>query len=263
MIFFDQAIWHLQWRGREIYSDTLSLVKKNFFETPNPYMNVRSQLGRILAECLEWDLESPVKFGCDLCPKYEPFVQFLFETLKNLEVEAAKYQADIKDSDINDEIRKLLLKFKSVLEWILSACWELETTVHPSLFTFIPLLCQFESYDPDPEVAHLSGMALAGLSRALINPKHLDGLLEILKQSADLPSWRARLSVLEFLKVFALNNISVFASSEIWAESVVSLVMKLLSDRKLEVRETASKILCGFLHCLLVKNPMELLVRLY
>ena len=60
--------------------------------------------------------------------------------------------------------------------------------------------------------------------------------------------------------MFALNNVSVFASSDKWSEEIVQLVLNLLSDRKLEVRETASKILCGFLHCLLVKNPMDLLV---
>lgn len=147
-----------------------------------------------------------------------------------------------------------------MLEWVLSACLEIDASISPSLFTFIPLLCHFESYDPDPEVAQLSAHALDGLASTLINPKHLDGLLNILKTSAELPSWRARLCVLEFLKVFALNNISVFASSERWAEEVVNLVMKLLSDRNLEVRETASRILCGFLHCLLVKNPMDLLV---
>lgn len=57
--------------------------------------------------------ESPVKLGCELCPKYEPFVEFLFGNLKNLEVEAAKYQADVKDNELNDEIKKMLLKFKS------------------------------------------------------------------------------------------------------------------------------------------------------
>lgn len=46
-------------------------------------------------------------------PKYEPFVDYLFGHLTNLEIEAAKYQADVKDCEENDEIRKLLLKFKS------------------------------------------------------------------------------------------------------------------------------------------------------
>lgn len=173
----------------------------------------------------------------------------------------------------------------------MSVCWEVEASTPPCLFSFIPLLCQFESYDPDPEVAQLSGFALSGLARTMINPKHMDTLLGILKsvwisywvygsnklwlhattiliwlfplvvfQAAELPSWRARLCVLEFLKVFALNNTSIFASSDHWSGEVVQLVLRLLADRKLEVRENASKILCGFLHCLLVRNPMDLLV---
>ncbi|ODM89343.1 Proteasome activator complex subunit 4 [Orchesella cincta] len=259
MSFFDQAISNVQWRGRELFTDTVALVKKHFFETPNPYMNVREQLGRLLAECFTWDTDSHIKLGCEVCPKYEPFVEYLQGNLKNLEAEAAKYQANVKDCEINDEIRKLLLKYKTVLEWLLCVCWESESSIPPCMYTFIPMLCQFESYDPDPEIAQLSAFALSGLARTLVNPHHLDKLLGILNKASELPSWRARLCVLEFLKVFALNNTSVFASSDHWSEEVVKLVLKLLSDRKLEVRESASKILCGFLHCLLIQNPMGLL----
>jgi len=117
---------------------------------------------------------------CDFCPKYEPFVEFLFQNLESIEEQAAKYQANEKDSESNTEIRKQLLKFKTVLEWILSVCWDNESSVPPCFFQFIPLLCTFESYDPDPEIAQLSGVALSGLARTLINPKYLELVLETL-----------------------------------------------------------------------------------
>lgn len=167
------------------------------------------------------------------------------------------------------------------MEFIVSATWENESSIHPCFFRFIPLFCTFESYDPDPEVSTLACAALAGLSRTLINPKHMDTLFGYLNQvktkfyrngsphnfcffsQASLStSWRARLCVLEFLKVFALNNTSVFTTNMNWSNAVVNLVLRLLTDRKLEVRELSSKIICGFLHCLLVPEPMELLVSL-
>jgi hypothetical protein len=61
----------------------------------------------------EWDVDSPVEMDCDFCPKYEPFVEFLFQNLDSLEEQAAKYEANEKDSESNAEIRKLLLKFKT------------------------------------------------------------------------------------------------------------------------------------------------------
>ncbi|XP_035710341.1 proteasome activator complex subunit 4A isoform X3 [Folsomia candida] len=259
MTFFDQVITNLQWRGGDLYVQTLDLVKKHFFDSPIPYMSVRTQLGRVLSTFFEWDVESPVPFNSELCPRYDTFVDFIFDRLSSLEEEAAKYQANEKDSEENAEIRKLLLKFKTAMEFIVSATWDNESSVHPSFFRFIPLFCQFESYDPDPEVSTLACSALAGLARTLINPKHMDTLFIYLNQASLSPSWRARLCVLEFLKVFALNNTSVFTTSLTWSHQVVDLVLRLLSDRKLEVRELSSKIICGFLHCLLVPEPMELL----
>lgn len=68
------------------------------------------------------------------------------------------------------------------MEFIVSAAWDNESSVHPSLFKFIPLFCQFESYDPDPEVNNLASGALAGLSRSLVHPKNMDSVLQYLNQ---------------------------------------------------------------------------------
>lgn len=46
MTFFDQVITNLQWRGGDLYFETLELVKKHFFDAAIPYMSVRTQLGR-------------------------------------------------------------------------------------------------------------------------------------------------------------------------------------------------------------------------
>jgi hypothetical protein len=66
-----------------------------------------------LSSFFEWDVDAPVPFKTEICPKYEVFVDFLFETLKDLEEEAAKYLANENDCEENAEIRKLLLKFKT------------------------------------------------------------------------------------------------------------------------------------------------------
>lgn len=67
----------------------------------------------MLSTFFEWDVESPVPFNSELCPRYDTFVDFIFDRLSSLEEEAAKYQANEKDSEENAEIRKLLLKFKT------------------------------------------------------------------------------------------------------------------------------------------------------
>ena len=69
-----------------------------------------------------------------------------------------------------------------VLELIISACWDSETTVPLELYRFIPLCCHFESYDPDPEVASLSACTLSGFARTLIQPKNVNFVLGQLTQ---------------------------------------------------------------------------------
>jgi len=241
-----------------LYFETLELVKKHFFDAPIPYVNVRTQLGRFLSSFFEWDVDSPVPFNTDICPRYEPFVDFLLDQLKNVD-SIVKYQANEKESEENSELKNLLLKFKTTMEFVISVTWENESSVPLSFYRLFPIFCQYESFDPDPEISNLACAALAGLCRTLVHQKDVDSVLSSLKLAAQSKSWRARLCVLEFLKVFAFNNTSVFASSNKWATEVLNLVLQLLRDRKLEVRELSSKIVCGFLHCLLVPEPMELL----
>lgn len=47
------------------------------------------------------------------------------------------------------------------------------------------MLCYFESYDPDPEVALLAAIGLSGLSKHLIRPEHMDALLDSLELVTD------------------------------------------------------------------------------
>ncbi|CAG7668831.1 unnamed protein product, partial [Allacma fusca] len=261
MSFFELAVTSLQWRGGDLFIEVLEEISKFFLETPIPYRNVRVQLGRLLGNVYEWNVESALEFGVDLQAPCDQFLSNTMLALKDIVPESMKFQVNEAESEENAGARNLLLKFKTVLEWINCVCWDVESTIHSKFYGFIPWLCYFESYDPDPEISHLSTVALAGLSKHLIRPEHMDTLLNSLNEAASSASWKARLCVLEFLKVFAISNASIIASNEEWANRVVDLVLKLLAERKLEVRELASRILCGFLHCLLIPKPMELLKK--
>lgn len=72
-------------------------------------------MNRLLGDVFEWAVESPLKLGCSVAPKYEPFVELVFESLKNLVEESTKYRANVGDNgkQENTEAGKLLLKYKS------------------------------------------------------------------------------------------------------------------------------------------------------
>lgn len=113
MNFFHSTVTNLHWRGAEVYHDIFGAVQKYFLETPIPYVNVRDQLGRLIGDIFEWAGEQPVTFETPVSPNFEPFVNLLLDTLRDLVPEAAKYMANEKDSEDNAATRKLLLRFKS------------------------------------------------------------------------------------------------------------------------------------------------------
>lgn len=55
-------------------------------------------------------------------------------------------------------------------------------------------------------------------------------------------SWSARLAVIDVLQVLVFNNMSIVLSKEEWVQQVQSIVLRLLEDSVLEVREKAAQV---------------------
>ncbi|KAJ1028660.1 hypothetical protein NDA16_001826 [Ustilago loliicola] len=98
----------------------------------------------------------------------------------------------------------------------------------------------------------LSALARAVLTKISTHPftsehagKLIDTLLHVTRSSVD--SWRARLDTLPVLQVIYFQNL--FYLSDATITSIVELLLELLTDKHLEVREMASTTLSGIVRC--------------
>jgi len=133
-------------------------------------------------------------------------------------------------------------------------------TVKPELFQFLGMLCTNSSSELEPDLARDCTICLACLSSSILPPARLPTALDAVEQVAELPSWRARAAVLEFLQVSVFNNLASVLSLPDQAARVTGVVTKLLKDERLEVREMASVVLGGLLHCTFLPQKQEQLL---
>jgi hypothetical protein len=130
-------------------------------------------------------------------------------------------------------------------------------TVKPELYQFLGMLCTNSASELEPDLAKDCTVCLACLASCILPPNTLSVALDAVQQVAESPSWRARAAVLEFLQVTVFNNMSSVLSQPEQAARVTSVVTNLLKDDRLEVREMASVVLGGLLHCTFIPAQQE------
>ena len=79
-------------------------------------------------------------------------------------------------------------------------------------------------------------------------------------QTARSSSWHARYTVLTYLQTMVFYNLFIFLSNEDAVKDIRWLVISLLEDEQLEVREMAATTLSGLLQCnfLTMDSPMQI-----
>jgi hypothetical protein len=73
-------------------------------------------------------------------------------------------------------------------------------------------------------------------------------------------SWLARLSCLEFLKCFLFYNLATVSSKPEWCTRIYSLVLTLLRDERVEIREKSGIVLSSLIHVNFIQDQNELYV---
>lgn len=87
------------------------------------------------------------------------------------------------------------------------------------------------------------------LSQGLTLAKCMGQALKKIDQVSMMSSWSARLAVIDVLQVLVFNNMPIVLSNDEWVQQVQTIVLRLLEDAILEVREKAAQVLGGLLHC--------------
>lgn len=185
-------------------------------------------------------------------PEVEKFVDKIYPRLEPL------LTAEDRKSQ---ECVKPLRLLKTICTWIMRSVQGSHFGAIPSFYKLYPLISQLEGEEQNEELAKTCSQTLATLAHAFILPEYVPFALKTLDECSQSSSWSVRAGSIQFLQVLLFHNMSTLLSDKTWIAQIRAVLMRLIKDERVEVRETAAQILNGMLHCTLIDDPEALLVR--
>ncbi|XP_021936150.1 proteasome activator complex subunit 4B-like isoform X2 [Zootermopsis nevadensis] len=268
------------WRVSELFHRLLNYLKP--FLT-HSFQNVRERLGSVISNIFEPDIvlhdgnctSSPhiAAFVSELMPRLAVLYEIGPEAVqcsgnhiivrKNSSREVAGAAADASQKiQANSEERDMAIRLlKTVCKWVTGSVARVQYATTAEYYEFFPLVCLMSNYEADEELSKTCITMLALMGQALTLPQHIPVVLRSVSKVSESASWWARSSCVEFLQVFVFHNMATVLSKQVWAHEVVDIVLRLLEDDWLEVREKASQVLGGLLHCNFIESPDDLIER--
>lgn len=284
------AINQHQWRVAELFHRLLDYIHQHL---SHPFQNIRDRIGSVLVNIFDPDLPIQGR-SCTVGPHIRDFladvlpqlaclysipannnhilhskdgngsminsvidkkidaetceIEVLNHKLKNLPVECSE--------ETRDEAIRLL---KTIAKYMMDSLLRVQYSALPEFFGLMPLVAIMESYEADEELKKTCKWTMASLAQSLTLPEYIPAALQAVHQISEMSSWWARTTSLDFLQVFVFHNMAVICSNDSWIEQVNSLVLRLLQDERVEVREKAGEVLSGLLHCNFVTDTKKLL----
>ncbi|XP_031770190.1 proteasome activator complex subunit 4B-like isoform X2 [Galleria mellonella] len=109
------------------------------------------------------------------------------------------------------------------------------------------------------ELPRAAAAFLAALALHLHHAQPFDDALVLLHKLADDRSWWARLSCLEFAQPLLFYGLPLLCDRTDRAVSAEQFALKLMRDPRLEVRQSAAKLLTGLMHCRALPDEQQTL----
>ncbi|XP_061666558.1 proteasome activator complex subunit 4B isoform X2 [Syngnathoides biaculeatus] len=239
-----------QWRVAELLHRLLAYLEPKLTHV---YKNVRERIGSVLTYIFMMDAALPHTQSTS-SPRVADFVARVLERLKPLTSEAEIHNHVREDDapETADERTQAVKLLKTVLKWLLASAGRTFTTPVCQQLQLLPLLFKIapveidESYD---EMKQDARTCLSLMSQGLLYPRHVPLVLAALEEMAGSKSWHARYSVLTYLQITVFSNLFTLVSVAAEVQRVRKMVMRLLLDEQLEVRDMAGTTLSGLLQC--------------
>ena len=167
-------------------------------------------------------------------------------------------RCDVKTGELADKWEerqsgvRLLQTLCKLLAGLLLRNWY---TIKPQLFHLLEMLALNESSELEPDLAQDCTLALACLATCILPGPLLSTALDnIEKVASSTSSWKAKNAILEFLQIIVFWNFASFKSDPSAEKRIVAVVLSLIKDERVEVREKASKVLGGIIHCCFISE---------
>ncbi|XP_034049345.1 proteasome activator complex subunit 4B-like [Thalassophryne amazonica] len=238
-----------QWRVSELLHRPLAYLEPRLTQV---YKNVRERIGSVLTYIFMIDVALPHTQPTS-SSHVAGFVTRVLGRLRPLTSEPEIYNHKNKENaPETDECTQAVKLLKTVLKWLMASAGRTFTTPVQQQLQLLPLLFKIapveidESYD---EMKQDARTCLSLMSQGLLYPEHIPLVLTALEEMSISRSWHARYSVLTYLQIMVFYNLFTLFSVPAEVLRIQTLVMQLLLDEQLEVRDMAGTTLSGFLQC--------------
>lgn len=261
----------------ELFYSLLKRFENRLLE--NPFQNVRDRIASMLVSIfntsIQFEDNSTLASAAmlNLIDKIYPKLEILVDDSINLDEEffSSRVTAiSIEDgfsaaSPNPDEGKKekSLRLFKTICRWMQESIMRSFFGGISIFYNVYPIICQFENNENDEELSETCSRTLALLAQSFTLPEHIPAALAAVDKISESSSWSARSSCAEFLQVLVFHNMSTLISNKEWIKQVQNVVLRLLEDENVQVREKAGQILGGLLHCTLLPEQETLLVSFF
>lgn len=261
---FNQHVWRLN-----SVSYRLLASLRPYFD--HPFQNIRERLGSILINICEADLQFPGGNPPE-SPRMKDFIAECLPRLQvllnepprpKLVVAPPSSDGTTENMEVDDpvtvEYEKGVRLFKTMSQWLIGVINRCSNGNEAAFFDLLSVACRLEKNESDTELVDCATTLIAMFSQALTLPDRVDYALSKIDEVSKMASWSARLSVIDMMQVLVFHNMAIFISREEWVQQVQKIVLRLLEDNVLEVREKAGEVLCGLLHCAFLPATDKLL----
>uniref|UniRef100_A0A672NC27 Proteasome activator complex subunit 4B n=1 Tax=Sinocyclocheilus grahami TaxID=75366 RepID=A0A672NC27_SINGR len=245
-----------EWRVPELLHRLLSYLEPKLTQV---YKNVRERIGSVLTYIFMIDVNLPYTLPTK-SPHIAEFTERILSQLKPLiegDEEIQNHVVEENGVGVQDERTQAIKLLKTVLKWLMASAGRSFSTPVPQQLQLLPLLFKWiADFHSVPVSLHLydelkrdAKTCLSLMSQGLLYPEQIPMVLKVLHEIAGSSSWHARFSVLTYLQTMVFYNLFTILSNEQAVQDVRALVIRLLEDEQLEVREMAATTLSGFLQC--------------
>uniref|UniRef100_A0A3Q3IVD1 Proteasome activator Blm10 mid region domain-containing protein n=1 Tax=Monopterus albus TaxID=43700 RepID=A0A3Q3IVD1_MONAL len=250
-----------EWRVPELLHRLLQYLEPKLTQV---YKNVRERIGSVLTYIFMIDVNLP-HTEPTTSPHISDFTERILLRLKPLtegDEEIQNHVVEENEVGEQDERTQAIKLLKTVLKWLIASAGRSFSTAVSEQLRLLPLLFKIapvENDDSYDELKRDAKTCLSLMSQGLLYPEQIPMVLSVLQEIARSSSWHARYTVLTYLQVMVFYNLFTFMSDQKAVNDVRALVIQLLEDEQLEVREMAATTLSGFLQCnfLSMDSPMQ------
>ncbi|XP_013086715.2 proteasome activator complex subunit 4-like [Biomphalaria glabrata] len=253
LYMLQQAILQQEWRIPAYLHDIVNYLRPHLAHT---YKNVRDRIATLLSSCLHNDYQADSN-SKTLSPRRADFILSVLPELEQFKDYVASYNgesdADRIGSEEPEEKVIAIRLCKTVVQWVSATFMRSLSPCLDEVFQLLPIIENLQSEANDEDLREDCKQVMLNLSMILVPEKSVDIALATIKEVAGLKSWHARANILNYMQPMVFGNFFLLQGDH-YKKTIQAMLLHLLCDEQLEVREMAAVTLSGFIHC----NYLEL-----